>query len=1200
MREVLITSTVLIAALLILRRIFRETLSRRVQYALWGLVLLRLLVPASLPAADFSVLTAARPIQETVAARAEVQPVSLQRPDYAAVPNSPQSAEPVPEMQIQTEQTPPAAPEQSAVTVRESTRTLSLSQVLDGIWKAGMLLTGLFFLLSNLRFWRRLRRCRRPYLVEGTSRRVYLVGDGVISSPCLFGLFRPAVYLTPAAVSSGEALRHVMAHEETHARHLDPLWGLLRCVCLAVYWFDPLVWVAAACSKTDCELACDEGALARLGEEQRIPYGQTLLALIPVRSGPGNPFLTATTMAARKKQIKNRITRIAQKPRQLVAAAVAVVVLAAGVSACTFTGAANDGGPDKSEDVALEMTPLTGEQLRFFNEEWFNGEQYNIRNQFLSSTYEAPEDIDLFGLFYCEGSTPSREEIRTILNSDPDGLPCPAYKLTRAEADEILTEYLGLTLDETKQTNMGTYTYDAASDAWYWMHGDTNYRSHVEFTCGVHNGREVRLYYYDSFLGGGWMCVTLLSLPGDRYQFSSNVPCGKPAVPTPLPGGDPAAVISLTDLEPYPQTRVILERHTGDFTHYANGRVYLENWDFDGHNVVIYRSTDGNLYAAERLDDETMDVFLTVEDGASMFFFHDLFGHDGFTLDYEGRYSSGTSAYNGPIRDYYYFDEDGTLILLARCGCSSNQSAPRVMDLDGDGTNELCAPWQLFFERDGAVYEARLEELVLDVWPELRPWSASCSVWDPYAKCLTAWGTTEYDEEAGPSRDWTRQLYFDGENLLVYKANPTPTSADGADKNVPAEVVSAAKEYVLSQLEEQADGTWLDAGWRNLGEAHRPTYDDWRVESFGGPYSYEVGSVTVEAWSFNYECHTTTPKKVVLAGGRYLTEDDWVSPGYPGCDWLFFRLENGNRVFLWHAMINDMSPDSVMFQKGIEEHLQELGVDMGTTYAALQAQWALDAIMDTGGQVLLSLSTSAGGGGSYTVSPDAGNGRFFQNWFTEPNSYRWTQTDPPAIPTGDTLIIAEPDWYRMLQFWAGSDLVMIKETNREPVWYRAETLEDPDSAFYERAQIYNFLRQWYDEAELAALRQENTVPDSAGQSRQDIARAWAMGHECAMLSVTPGSCFRCTYVNVTDVEVMEDMPEDWFSAQALASEHYAFRYTAVFVPADENVLHHLMAGNTGAYTGNDPAVPEGAFEYYLIGSMYRTQDGWRCDGVGTG
>ena len=62
MREILLTSSVLILAVLLLRRAFRDRISRRAQYVLWALVLVRLLVPVSLPGADFSVLSAAEPV----------------------------------------------------------------------------------------------------------------------------------------------------------------------------------------------------------------------------------------------------------------------------------------------------------------------------------------------------------------------------------------------------------------------------------------------------------------------------------------------------------------------------------------------------------------------------------------------------------------------------------------------------------------------------------------------------------------------------------------------------------------------------------------------------------------------------------------------------------------------------------------------------------------------------------------------------------------------------------------------------------------------------------------------------------------------------------------------------------------------------------------------------------------------------------
>ena len=77
MKDILVTSSVLILALLVLRQVFRNAIPRRVQYALWGLVLVRLLVPVSLPALEHNVLTAAEPVQEQVSEQLEQQKVYL-------------------------------------------------------------------------------------------------------------------------------------------------------------------------------------------------------------------------------------------------------------------------------------------------------------------------------------------------------------------------------------------------------------------------------------------------------------------------------------------------------------------------------------------------------------------------------------------------------------------------------------------------------------------------------------------------------------------------------------------------------------------------------------------------------------------------------------------------------------------------------------------------------------------------------------------------------------------------------------------------------------------------------------------------------------------------------------------------------------------------------------------------------------------
>ncbi|MBR4703009.1 MAG: M56 family metallopeptidase [Oscillospiraceae bacterium] len=349
MRELLVSSSALILALLLLRFLFRRTISRRVQYALWFIVLLRLLLPVGIGSSRFSAASMMDRLPEPGVSETiltvvggDVPDLSVREPDpslteaeqreqYRA--NRQEWKEEVDRSRIETGGTP--------ITVRG---------ILRSVWFGGMGACALLILLQNLRFARRLRRTRVP--LEGVESRypVYLCDD--IPSPCLFGLFRPAIYVTGAAARDERTLGYVLMHEETHARHLDPLWALLRSLCLAVWWFDPLVWLAAHFSRIDCELACDEGVLARLGEEERVPYGETLLALVPLRRS-GTPLLSATTMTAGKRQMKDRIRRIAEHRRPLAVAFVLVLLLTGLVCAYTFTGG------KKEQEPAVSAKPST-------------------------------------------------------------------------------------------------------------------------------------------------------------------------------------------------------------------------------------------------------------------------------------------------------------------------------------------------------------------------------------------------------------------------------------------------------------------------------------------------------------------------------------------------------------------------------------------------------------------------------------------------------------------------------------------------------------------------------------------------------------------------------------------------------------------------------------------------------------------------
>ena len=95
MKEILLTSSALILALLALRQLFRRTVSRRMQYALWLLVLVRLLVPVNVGTLAHNVLSAAEPVQAVVEERLDtpvlyVQDGTERRPAQLANGNAPQ------------------------------------------------------------------------------------------------------------------------------------------------------------------------------------------------------------------------------------------------------------------------------------------------------------------------------------------------------------------------------------------------------------------------------------------------------------------------------------------------------------------------------------------------------------------------------------------------------------------------------------------------------------------------------------------------------------------------------------------------------------------------------------------------------------------------------------------------------------------------------------------------------------------------------------------------------------------------------------------------------------------------------------------------------------------------------------------------------------------------------------------------------
>ena len=182
MKDILLTSSVLVLALLVLRQIFRKSISRRLQYALWALVLLRLLVPVSLPALDFNVLTASEPAVETVSHRLEQQTVYVLPTGQVDLPEeSRRNPELQPGYVMAPTSTGIMVVDEGGETATVYAGWLTAGELLRCVWYAGIAVMACWFLASNLRFWRKLRKARTLYPVEGCKYPVYLVESGLPS-----------------------------------------------------------------------------------------------------------------------------------------------------------------------------------------------------------------------------------------------------------------------------------------------------------------------------------------------------------------------------------------------------------------------------------------------------------------------------------------------------------------------------------------------------------------------------------------------------------------------------------------------------------------------------------------------------------------------------------------------------------------------------------------------------------------------------------------------------------------------------------------------------------------------------------------------------------------------------------------------------------------------------------------------------------
>ena len=331
LRDILTVSALIVVVLLV-RTVFKNRVPKRMLYALWLVVLLKLCLPGTL---------VSLPVLPAEDAAAPTQ--SAERPVQTA-PVIQQPAQTVTQPQTLAQQ--PVSPVQE--TAKPAAKPLTTAQILQIAWFSGSALLGLWLFGAWAVFTIRLHRDRR-FLGKRGGTCIYV--SGAVKSPCLAGLI-PAVYLTEDVLQADEA-ELILRHELTHLRHLDFLWSLCRTAAVTVYWWNPFIWLAAICSKRDAELACDEAVAAKLPESKRLAYARAILAQAPRKTA-------ALSLAG--PPVKERILFLTKKQRTSVLCVILALLLVVSATGCSFAELTQQKAgeitmPDHAADSSANATP---------------------------------------------------------------------------------------------------------------------------------------------------------------------------------------------------------------------------------------------------------------------------------------------------------------------------------------------------------------------------------------------------------------------------------------------------------------------------------------------------------------------------------------------------------------------------------------------------------------------------------------------------------------------------------------------------------------------------------------------------------------------------------------------------------------------------------------------------------------------------
>lgn len=332
-----LTASVAVVFVLLLRLALKKA-PKVISYALWAVVLFRLLCPVSIESnfSLFGLLDAPTAESTDLTTSIEYVPENIVHTEYPAV------TLPVPGVSDAINEALPQGEEQLRADPLEGPIFIATY-----VWITGILVMAAYSVVSYLRL-------RKKLLTASPLRdNIYLADE--ITSPFVMGLIRPKIYL-PSDMEEREQA-YIIRHEQHHIRRGDHIVKALAFLALTIHWFNPLVWVAFICSGKDMEMSCDEAVVKKMGDGILADYTASLLSL-----ATGKHIIAGMPLAFGEGDTKGRIRNLAnwRKPAFWVVLIAVIACLAFAVGLLTNPAAEREFPINGSNVSELDTEQVVG------------------------------------------------------------------------------------------------------------------------------------------------------------------------------------------------------------------------------------------------------------------------------------------------------------------------------------------------------------------------------------------------------------------------------------------------------------------------------------------------------------------------------------------------------------------------------------------------------------------------------------------------------------------------------------------------------------------------------------------------------------------------------------------------------------------------------------------------------------------------